>query len=82
MWFHMWSNYGTLSPDIYVWIDYYFNSSDEPIHQPIYGRLGQEPIVKWTTDSTIYVLEIPSLPQAGTIDYVNRTIYGPPPLVG
>lgn len=81
MWGNMWSIYGLLSPDVYVWIDYYINSSDIPIHQPTYGRLGQEPIIKWTTDSLIYVLEIPSIKMPGVVDTANRLIYGGPPLI-
>lgn len=81
MYFHMYSVYGTLNPDVYVWIDYYINSLDQPIHQPVYARLGQDPVIKWTTDSLIYVLEIPSLNAPGTVDSQNRLIYGDPPIL-
>ena len=80
MWSHMWSIYGILSPDIYVWIDMYVDSQDNPHYEPVYGRLGQEPIVKWNkSNSTLYCLEIPSLKLIGTTDYPNRLVYGPEP---
>lgn len=80
MYTHMWSIYGILSPDIYVWADQYVDSTDTPHYEPVFGRLGQDPIFKWNRDNaTLFCLEIPSLSLTGTVDYVNRLVYGPEP---